>query len=244
MTIELKEATHRPRSVRARRLFTASLTWLVLGASGVACDDKFLIGIDHGPPPHGGGSGGVAGTGDGGTGAPEAKTVAAVAVGWYHACALMTDGAMRCWGSNYGGQLGDGTTSDHAAPAPVQGISGAVRIDADYTDSCAMFSDGRVSCWGSNNYAQLGDGTTMARSLPVAAIGRPVKQLSLGEYHSCAMENDGTASCWGSNELGQLGDGTLTTRSAPTPVAGLSSIAQISAGAALTCALLPTGAVS
>lgn len=39
-----------------------------------------------------------------------------LAVGFYHACALTSDGAVWCWGSNYRGQLGDGTAQDSMSP--------------------------------------------------------------------------------------------------------------------------------
>jgi len=34
--------------------------------------------------------------------------VAAISAGYRHACALMNSGAVKCWGSSYYGQLGDG----------------------------------------------------------------------------------------------------------------------------------------
>jgi alpha-tubulin suppressor-like RCC1 family protein len=43
----------------------------------------------------------------------------AVTTGSRHACALLSDGRVFCWGSNYFGQVGDGSTSDRWAAASV-----------------------------------------------------------------------------------------------------------------------------
>src|SRR6185436_10070041 len=47
-----------------------------------------------------------------------------------HACARIANGAVLCWGKNDHGQLGDGTTKDRAAAAPVKGVEKATRIAA------------------------------------------------------------------------------------------------------------------
>ena len=47
--------------------------------------------------------------------------VAALATGYNHSCALKTDGAVRCWGANSYGQIGDGTTTQRLAPTAVAG---------------------------------------------------------------------------------------------------------------------------
>jgi len=39
-------------------------------------------------------------------------TATSIALGFHHACALLTDGAVMCWGYNFYGQLGNGTISD------------------------------------------------------------------------------------------------------------------------------------
>src|SRR5438105_10363776 len=46
-----------------------------------------------------------------------------------HACALMADRTVQCWGDNSLGQLGDGTTTPHLAPAPVPGLGNVTQID-------------------------------------------------------------------------------------------------------------------
>jgi alpha-tubulin suppressor-like RCC1 family protein len=208
-----------------------------------------------GPAPGGGGDGGaVQPTGAGGaSGAPGEPTtvVSRIAAGHYHTCALMADATARCWGNNYGGMIGDGTSGNvRLAPVPVAQLSGAIKVLASYTDSCAqVLQEGPDSpswrCWGSNNYGQLGDGTVTQQPLPVSVLaGLPVRQLSLGVYHSCAVLADNTVRCYGANYAGQLGDGTKVDRLVPTPVPGLGGVAQIAAGAVQSCALLGGGAVS
>jgi len=41
-----------------------------------------------------------------------------VSAGWNHTCAMTAAGAGYCWGSNVGGELGDGTFV--TSPVPVQ----------------------------------------------------------------------------------------------------------------------------
>ena len=56
-----------------------------------------------------------------------ASNVAAVATGGGHSCALTTDGAVKCWGYNYYGQVGDNTQTDRPFPATtVVGLAGNV----------------------------------------------------------------------------------------------------------------------
>jgi alpha-tubulin suppressor-like RCC1 family protein len=47
-------------------------------------------------------------------------SVAQLATGVTHSCALGTDGQVRCWGDNAQGQIGDGTVTDALDPTPAQ----------------------------------------------------------------------------------------------------------------------------
>jgi len=66
-------------------------------------------------------------------------------------CALLQGGDIRCWGSNWRGQLGDGTTTDSSKPALVRGVSGAVSLAVGASRSCAVLAGGDVVCWGLTN---------------------------------------------------------------------------------------------
>ncbi len=182
-----------------------------------------------------------------------ASGVAAVAKGGYHTCALTTAGGVKCWGYNFHGELGNGTTTTTGCVCiptlvDVSGLtSGVAAVSAAGT--CALTTGGGVKCWGYNGYGALGNGTTTDSSTPVdvAGLSSGVAAVSAGGNHICARTTGGGVKCWGRNLEGQMGNGTTTTTGClciPTPldVSGLTSgVAAVSAGANHNCALTAGG---
>ena len=172
--------------------------------------------------------------------------VSTVAAGGSHTCALTTSGGLKCWGSNAGGQLGDGTTTQRLTPVDVSGLgSGVSAIAAGGNHTCAVTTGG-VKCWGFNGNGQLGDGTTTQRATPVDVSGLTigVSAIAAGQFHTCALTTGGGVTCWGLNSNGQLGDGTTASRLTPVDVSGLTSgVSAIAAGLAHTCALTTGGGI-
>lgn len=119
-----------------------------------------------------------------------------------------------------------------------------VDITAGGFHTCAIDRAHRVWCWGLNQSGQVGLRTTGSEVLlptPVTGLAADVQALALGDQHTCALHRDGGVSCWGGNDAGQLGDGTTTNRPQPRRIAGLDGVVQLSASAALTCALRRDG---
>ncbi len=178
-----------------------------------------------------------------------------------HACALLEDSTVRCWGNNRYGQLGLGHTTsvgDDELPStvpPVVLTGPAKRIFAGKYHNCAILDDDSVTCWGWNDKGQLGLGNRDSigdDELPTQAgviPGLKAKTLALGRLHSCALVDDGNVKCWGWNGKGQLGHASKddlgdneTIESIPNVDLGGRAVG-LSAGDNHTCALLDTGNV-
>ncbi|NCA90925.1 MAG: hypothetical protein EOM92_19115, partial [Gammaproteobacteria bacterium] len=166
-----------------------------------------------------------------------------VAAGYEHSCAVAA-GGVRCWGNNYHGQLGNGTTIEGLVP--VQAIpagSGASAVAAGGSHSCAVV-EGGVQCWGAGGSGQLGNGSYDSSLTPVWAIpaGSGVSAVATGGSHSCAVVGGGVQ-CWGNGSWGQLGNGSYD--SSPTPVwaipVGKGGATAVAAGDSHSCAVVAGG---
>jgi len=168
-----------------------------------------------------------------------------VDAGLEHACALLADGSIHCWGDNNYGQLGDGTFERHQTPeAVVAGGNDNVSVSAGRRFTCKLSQAGEVSCWGRNGEGQLGDGTTRGRAAPtpVVGLGAGVIDISGGGESACAVTAAGAARCWGYNRDGLLGNGTTVDSEVPVDVDGLQSgVASVSCSTTHCCAVLTAG---
>jgi alpha-tubulin suppressor-like RCC1 family protein len=174
-------------------------------------------------------------------------TAIAVSVGVVHACAILSDHTVKCWGGDY---REHGTYYD-VMPACIPGLAGVTSISAGVEHTCAVIADGRIECWGNNEFGKLGNGSTDTSWTPVTVDGLSgrARAVAAGGGSTCALLDDGSVECWGDNSDGELGDGTRTSRLTPAPVDGLwlhdvTAIANGGWGSdASACALRSTGTV-
>ena len=197
---------------------------------------------------------------------PNLSNILSVAVGGQFSCALLNNGAVKCWGRNNAGQLGNSLPSTTSInPLTVDGIEGtttansenpkqiAISIAAGGDHACAILQDETAKCWGFNNFGQLGNAQASRISLPTQvwdsangeALGNIVS-IAAGSIHTCAAISDGTVRCWGFNDEGQLGNGTTDNSFIPVPATGLGPpgnnlAVSVSAGQFHTCATLRDG---
>ncbi|HKE49691.1 MAG TPA: hypothetical protein VKB52_16615 [Rhodanobacteraceae bacterium] len=168
-----------------------------------------------------------------------------IAAGLYHTCIIDGAGGVQCWGENYVGQVGNGTTSfAETSPRRVIGLDAGVSVIGTGADhSCAVLG-GAAKCWGANNKGQLGTGVAgdpIATPQDVQGLAGTVTDISGGYDATCAVV-DGAAKCWGSNTYGTLGNGTNDDSLVPVGVVGLDhGVTRIALAGETACALVDGG---
>jgi hypothetical protein len=186
--------------------------------------------------------------------APEAARtdVTAVALGWYHALALKTDGSIVSWGDPVGtvpdaansgvttaidagggyslalkadgSVLAWGQSSTGALDVPAAAQTGIVAVSAGAAHALALKDDGSVVAWG--------DDAAGATDVPDDAMSG-VTAISAGDGHSLALKADGSVLAWGDDAYGQ----------ATVPEAAREDVTAISAGNRHSLALKADGSV-
>ncbi len=130
-----------------------------------------------------------------------------LAAGGGHVCALTAGGAAYCWGTNYYGELGTGSTAQFSSiPTPVAGGLTFTALAAGQFVTCGVAVDGATWCWGGDHFGQLGGAAVGADRCREQACSRtPVRvagaerfvSLTANDQGTCGLTAAGAAYCWG-----------------------------------------------
>ena len=101
----------------------------------------------------------------------------AIAAGYYHNLALLSDHTVVAWGLQ------------NTVPASATNV---VAISGGWWHSLALRADGSVVAWGDNSYGQC--------ACPASATN--VVGIAAGYYHNLVLRADGTVVAWGSGAYG------------------------------------------
>ena len=184
-----------------------------------------------------------------------------------HACALLYNGKMKCWGSNAYGQIGGNMLGGDKGHLPSDMGDNLKYLDLGKSirdiegsgwgvyHTCALLVDGDLKCFGRNHSGQLGISSIISPndaigdqtgevspSLPAVNFsGRKVKAVATGTMHTCALTSDGKIFCFGENSDSQLGTDDNFDLLQPGSEAVLDLAVQITVGSQHSCAILQNG---
>lgn len=142
---------------------------------------------------------------------PAMSVATQVVAGDDHACALLDDGTVYCWGSNVAGQIGlDATIMLSATPVRIDmfatgaALDEVVSLHAGARHTCARRMDRSLVCWG--DQITLCDPKMTNKPVRPRSFfwyGTSSRGVAAGGSHTCAIRNDRGIHCFGDNTFGQ-----------------------------------------
>ena len=116
-------------------------------------------------------------------------------------CAIRADGSAVCWGDNFGGQLGDGTTDERLGPVPLSVTNEKiVTIATAQGTTCAVTAGGAVRCWGmlwKDGEGKTEEGSTTGHpAVTPLGLGSGVSSLTANGDSMCVLLASGEVRCW------------------------------------------------
>ncbi len=156
-------------------------------------------------------------------------------------CGLRNDHTIWCWGSDYYGELGDGTSSSsHNTSTPVRSGSSSSwnSLGAGGQGACAVDSSSKLYCWGGNSIGQVGVGSRTGSVTPPALVTGTWSAVAVSIDSACALTGTGQVWCWGNNGTGQLGWGTAGNGTTlPVLLNAPQRVLTLGAGSSHSCAV-------
>lgn len=159
-----------------------------------------------------------------------------------HACALLDDRSLHCWGANLHGEtthpiMGPYQRQSLALSRPLHfaNTTGLKAIHGSWENACAHFNDGGLECWGFNV-----SGVPKQEILPEGTAADTVYAAG-----TCFVTSDGHHYCKGYNDQGIFGVGNAVSTVDWVPVPDLdaesANIQSIYSSSYVSCAIMTNG---
>eukprot|EP01045_Picozoa_sp_COSAG04_P012569 COSAG04_NODE_849_length_9880_cov_57.811165_11_plen_131_part_00 len=109
-----------------------------------------------------------------------------IAAGYGSSYAMLVDGSVWAWGSNYLGQLGDGTSTDRLSPVRIEGYGAdtAMRLPPSGSQAVTMFvvaADGTA----------MGSGSGYGRTAgAIPELGGGIVEIARGGGHTLVLKGE------------------------------------------------------
>jgi alpha-tubulin suppressor-like RCC1 family protein len=165
--------------------------------------------------------------------------------GGSHVAGIRSDGTLWAWGSNYYGEIGNGTLGTKVtSPVQIGTDSTWAFVSSGSAHTVAIRKDGTLWAWGADGSGELGIGTTATSVSAPTRVGTANNwaSVSAGESHTVAVKIDGTLWAWGYNYYGQIGNGNSGTNVlSPVIIGADTNWTSASAGAHHTVAVKADG---
>ena len=137
------------------------------------------------------------------------KKAIAISTGAMHACAIMDDNSVRCWGENEYGQT--------SVPSDLGGVRS---VGAGRFQTCAITMSKDLRCWGKDNSSATFADAPKLQNVARIFIG------NLG-LNICAKTLDDKVFCWGTLQYGVNTDDRNAIEYSVTPPANLGKVDDI-----------------
>lgn len=164
---------------------------------------------------------------------------ASLSAGRLHTCGITVDGDTYCWGWDYHGQLGAGSTAADRcdffvanspcsrSPVKVVGNPRFVQVAASENVTCGRTAANTIFCWGlgvggsETKDCQFGQRSDCTRTPLLQVSGSTYAVFGMTGAARCGQKPDLMIQCWGSSSR-HFGNGSSfpTTVSAPIVAAG------------------------
>jgi uncharacterized repeat protein (TIGR02543 family) len=156
--------------------------------------------------------------------------IISISLNTFSSSAISSTGRVFMWGSNWAGQLGDGSLIDKNLPVEItsnfnlENEDKITSISLGYMHSSVLSSNGRIFIWGANNKGQLGDGTNTNKTIPIEItlefnLGETEKITTLAmNYFSSVITSEGRVFVWGGNFYNNANENLFEEVNIPTEI--------------------------